>query len=92
MITALHGAVSFQYLLEQDGQPVSQTKESNVLVENGNSDILTIDDLKQLEIKNLQRAVQHCEGKIFGEDGAAKLLGINPTTLISKLKKLGIRY
>ncbi|AWD71256.1 sigma 54-interacting transcriptional regulator [Acinetobacter schindleri] len=92
MITARHGAVSFQYLLEQDGQPVSQTKESNVLVENGNSDILTIDDLKQLEIKNLQRAVQHCEGKIFGEDGAAKLLGINPTTLISKLKKLGIRY
>jgi len=40
----------------------------------------------------LQRAVQHCEGKIFGEDGAAKLLAINPTTLISKLKKLGIRY
>lgn len=92
MITARHGAVSFQYLLEQDGQPVSQTKESNVLVENGNSDILTIDELKQIEIKNLQRAVQHCEGKIFGEDGAAKLLAINPTTLISKLKKLGIRY
>lgn len=92
MITARHGAVSFQYLLEQDGQPVSQTKESNVLVENGNSDILSIDELKQIEIRNLQRAVQHCEGKIFGEDGAAKLLGINPTTLISKLKKLGIRY
>ncbi len=92
MITARYGAVSFQYLLEQDGQPVSQTKESNVLVENVNSDILSIDDLKQLEIKNLQRAVQHCEGKIFGEDGAAKLLAINPTTLISKLKKLGIRY
>ncbi|MCO8068172.1 hypothetical protein NI459_11105 [Acinetobacter schindleri] len=61
-------------------------------MENGNSDILSIDDLKQLEIKNLKRAVQHCEGKIFGEDGAAQLLGINPTTLISKLKKLGIRY
>ncbi len=61
-------------------------------MENGNSDILSIDELKQLEIKNLKRAVQHCKGKIFGEDGAAKLLGINPTTLISKLKKLGIRY
>ncbi len=61
-------------------------------MENGNSDILSIDELKQIEIENLKRAVQHCEGKIFGEDGAAKLLGINPTTLISKLKKLGIRY
>lgn len=65
---------------------------TKIIVENGNSDILSIDELKQIEIKNLQRAVQYCEGKIFGEDGAAKLLGINPTTLISKLKKLGIRY
>jgi PAS domain S-box-containing protein len=92
MITARHGTVSFQYLLEQDGQPVSQTKETNVIVENGTPDILTLDDLKQLEIENLKRAVQHCEGKIFGEYGAAQLLGINPTTLISKLKKLGISY
>jgi len=92
MITARHGTVSFQYLLEQDGQPVSQTKETNVIVENGRPDILTLDDLKQLEIENLKRAVQHCEGKIFGENGAAQLLGINPTTLISKLKKLGISY
>lgn len=92
MITARHGAVSFQYLLEQDGQPVSHTKETIVIAENATPDILSIDELKQIEIKNLQRAVQHCEGKIFGEDGAAKLLAINPTTLISKLKKLGIRY
>lgn len=92
MITARHGAVSFQYLLEQDGQPVSHTKETIVIAENATPDILSIDELKQIEIKNLKRAVQHCEGKIFGEDGAAKLLGINPTTLISKLKKLGIRY
>ena len=92
MITARHGTVSFQYLLEQDDQLVSQTKETNVIVENGTPDILTLDDLKQLEIENLKRAVQHCEGKIFGEYGAAQLLGINPTTLISKLKKLGICY
>ena len=49
MITTRHGTVSFQYLLEQDGQPVSQTKETNVIVENGTPDILTLDDLKQLK-------------------------------------------
>ncbi|MGB9191616.1 sigma 54-interacting transcriptional regulator [Acinetobacter sp.] len=92
MITARHGTVSFQYLLEQDDQLVLQRKETNVIVENGKPDILTLDDFKQLEIENLKRAVQHCEGKIFGENGAAQLLGINPTTLISKLKKLGISY
>lgn len=92
MITARHGAVSFQYLLEQDGQPISQIKQTNILAEKVTPDILTIEDLKLLEIENLKRAIQHCEGKIFGEDGAAKLLGLNPTTLISRLKKLGICY
>ncbi|WP_407304655.1 sigma 54-interacting transcriptional regulator [Acinetobacter sp.] len=92
MITARHGSVSFQYLLEQETQPDDQTMQTNEIVEHITSKILSIEDLKQLEIENLKRAVQNCEGKIFGEDGAAKLLGINPTTLISKLKKLGISY
>ncbi len=49
-------------------------------------------DIKDLEIKNLTLAVKQCNGKIFGENGAAELLGINPTTLISKLKKFEIKY
>lgn len=93
MITARHGAVSFQYLLEQDGQPVAhQEKQPNTSLQQNLTEILTIEDLKQLEIDNLKRAVEHCEGKIFGDDGAAKLIGINPTTLISRLKKFGISY
>lgn len=92
MITARHGSVSFQYLLEQDGVPISQTKQTDILAKNVTSDILTVNDLKRFEIENLKRAVKNCEGKIFGEDGAAQLLGINPTTLISKLKKLKIEY
>ncbi|KGT47697.1 sigma 54-interacting transcriptional regulator [Acinetobacter sp. HR7] len=93
MITARHGAVSFQYLLEQDGQPVAHpAKQPNSPLQQNLPEILTIEDMKQLEIDNLKRAVEHCDGKIFGENGAAKLLGINPTTLISKLKKLKIEY
>ena len=43
-------------------------------------------------IRRPQPSVSGMTAQIFGEDGAAKLLAINPTTLISKLKKLGIRY
>ncbi|MGV3601128.1 MAG: sigma 54-interacting transcriptional regulator [Dyadobacter fermentans] len=32
-----------------------------------------------------------CEGRISGENGAAKILAIPPTTLSSKMKKLGIK-
>lgn len=87
LITAKHGAVSFQYLLEQEP---SQTVQHNQAV--AIEQVLTIQQLKQLEMTNLQLAIKQCEGKIFGDEGAAKRLGINPTTLISKLKKLGIEY
>lgn len=87
LITAKHGAVSFQYLLEQESSQVLQHNQT-VAIEQ----VLTIQQLKKLEMTNLQLAIKQCEGKIFGDEGAAKRLGINPTTLISKLKKLGIQY
>jgi transcriptional regulator with GAF, ATPase, and Fis domain len=35
--------------------------------------------------------LKKCKGKVWGEGGAAELLGIPPTTLASKMKKLGIQ-
>lgn len=87
LITAKHGAVSFQYLLEQEPSQTVQHNQAAAIEQ-----VLTIQQLKQLEMTNLQLAIKQCEGKIFGDEGAAKRLGINPTTLISKLKKLGIEY
>jgi transcriptional regulator with GAF, ATPase, and Fis domain len=36
-------------------------------------------------------ALKKSGGKMYGANGAASLLGIKPTTLQSKMKKLGIR-
>ncbi|KAA1195371.1 PAS domain-containing protein [Photorhabdus heterorhabditis] len=92
LITAKQGAVSFQYLLEQD-QPQNEALHRNIHNELQQiEDVLTMQQLKNLEIKNFSLAVKQCKGKIFGDDGAAKLLGMNPTTLISRLKKLRIDY
>ena len=41
--------------------------------------------------QNLLAALQQAGGKIYGPGGAAKLLGIKPTTLASRLKALGIK-
>src|SRR5262245_15949061 len=38
----------------------------------------------------LEAALAVCGGKVFGDGGAAKLLGMKPTTLASRLKALGI--
>lgn len=40
--------------------------------------------------EHINKALTSCEGRIYNENGAAALLGIKPTTLQSKMKKLGI--
>lgn len=40
--------------------------------------------------ENIRHALAVCKGKISGDNGAARLLGIKPTTLASWIKKLGI--
>jgi transcriptional regulator with GAF, ATPase, and Fis domain len=52
--------------------------------------ILTISELRERERANLMRALQRSDGRIYGAGGAAELLGINPTTLASRLRALKI--
>lgn len=51
---------------------------------------LTLRDLRTLEREIIERALDTTAGKIYGDDGAAALLGLPPTTLASRLKRLGI--
>jgi hypothetical protein len=46
--------------------------------------------LKEAERRHLVAALRQTAGKIYGRDGAARLLDLKPTTLQSKLKKHGI--
>lgn len=48
---------------------------------------LTLDELQKAYIF---KVLDHTKGKIRGNEGAAALLGIKPTTLESRMKKLGI--
>jgi transcriptional regulator with GAF, ATPase, and Fis domain len=43
------------------------------------------------ERRHLSAALARSGGKIYGPDGAAAILGLRPTTLQSKLRKLGLR-
>jgi len=46
--------------------------------------------IRKLERENIQEALRLTNWKIYGPRGAAKLLGIKPTTLISRLRKMGL--
>ena len=47
--------------------------------------------LDESVIQHIKRALEMCKGKIYGPDGAARLLKINPNTLRSKMRKYGIK-
>jgi transcriptional regulator with GAF, ATPase, and Fis domain len=54
------------------------------------SEIRTADEMLQLEKENIVRALQASGWRVSGEGGAAGMLGINPSTLTSRIKSLGI--
>ena len=47
---------------------------------------------RQRERANIRAALERSGGRIYGTDGAARLLGIKPTTLVSRLQALGLRH
>ena len=52
--------------------------------------VLTEEEVRALERQNTVVALEKCHWKIYGPDGASELLGLRPTTLISRLKQMGI--
>ena len=53
--------------------------------------VLTVAELQQLEKNNILSALKTCEWQIAGDDGAAKLLGMKPSTLNSRIAALGLK-
>ncbi|MGB3801931.1 MAG: sigma-54 dependent transcriptional regulator [Lewinella sp.] len=50
-------------------------------------DVLTFEEMQRRHIRSV---LELTEGKVSGKNGAAELLGLNPQTLFSKMRKLGI--
>lgn len=82
VITAHGKPITFNLNFSRDDAPKPRTLESAPL-----SSLSTLDEMNREHIK---KALMLTKGKIQGRDGAAQLLDINPHTLRSRIKKLGI--
>ncbi|MGE0822927.1 MAG: sigma 54-interacting transcriptional regulator [Candidatus Binatia bacterium] len=56
-----------------------------------NGPVVTEEERKQQERQNLVAALERAGGKLYGPGGAAELLGMKPTTLASRMKKMGLK-
>jgi transcriptional regulator with GAF, ATPase, and Fis domain len=50
------------------------------------------DNLDQTVSRHIHKVLNKAMGKVDGPNGAAALLGVNPSTLRNRMKKLGIKY
>ncbi len=70
--------------------PVLHIEESLLSTKQREGDQEFPGQLKDMERSRIQQALERSEGKIEGPLGAAKQLGLHPSTLRSRLKKLGL--
>lgn len=53
--------------------------------------VLTEAQMRRLEEENILTALHRCHWHVHGASGAAALLGLKPSTLVSRMKKLGLQ-
>lgn len=57
----------------------------------GPGGIITYDEMQRIERESILAALKQTEWKVSGHGGAAELLGIKPTTLASRMKKMDVK-
>ena len=76
-------------ILKIDEVLLAHDREPNQSIQRGVQGIRPLDEVMSEYIK---KALKITSGKVEGEDGAAKTLGIHPSTLRARMRKLGIAY
>lgn len=90
VITSQQGRLHF--ILPDDEGFGDSTKPS--AHDSGNDEkkeVVPESEMRRRERENIIAALQKSNWKVYGTDGAAELLGIKPTTLSSRIKKMKIR-
>jgi transcriptional regulator with GAF, ATPase, and Fis domain len=76
-------------LLPEPREPMRAASKERV--REASSEVVPEVEWRRREQANLRNALKLAEGRIYGPNGAADILGVKPTTLISRLTALGLR-
>jgi transcriptional regulator with GAF, ATPase, and Fis domain len=87
VITARDGQLNLDRALPASGPEAAPATG----VDAAAAPVLTAEDIARIERENIVRALDRAEWRIAGDAGAARLLGVAPSTLSSRMKALGVR-
>lgn len=86
-IFAQGGALEFDLpIADSDPTPFEPVEREGI-----DQEFLTEAEMRRRERENLFAVLRKTGWKIKGVDGAAELLGVKPTTLISRIEKMGLK-
>ena len=89
VITSRSGKLSFN--LTKENSNGSREKAERRRTSDDANPVLTEEEMKQRDRENILNALHQSGWKITGIDGAAEILDMKPTTLHSRIKKLGLK-
>lgn len=87
VITARHDKLQFD-LSPPVGEPAAPLTRDAAQSVTG---VIPDAELRRRERDNILAALRKADWRIYGSGGAAELLGVKPTTLASRVKKLGLK-
>jgi transcriptional regulator with GAF, ATPase, and Fis domain len=90
LILAQRGALRFD-LPSAEGEAPVPVPGPGVEAASSEVQILTDPELRRRERANIVTALTRSDWRIHGPSGAAELLSINPSTLVSRIRKLGLK-
>jgi transcriptional regulator with GAF, ATPase, and Fis domain len=93
VIVARGGALEFDLPITGQAAPASRPspRADSPATSPAQPKFLTEVEVERFERDNLARALEAANWKISGPDSAAELLGIKPTTLLSRMTKWGLK-
>ena len=71
-------------------QLIAEVGTEQQVAELAGEDFLTDREFRELEKRNMEKALRSCNWKIAGADGAAALMGLKPSTLTYRMNLFGL--
>jgi len=90
VILARGGSLEFDLPIAKQPSPLPRPAARPSNEADGAQPILTEAELERQERDNVVAALERTNWKIKGSDGACELLGVKPSTLITRMKKWGL--
>ena len=87
VIVSQHGRLRFDFPDTEVEAAIVASDRSAASVQ---AEVLTDKERRRRDRENIIAALKASKGKVFGPGGAAELLSVKPTTLASRMKRLGI--